>query len=367
MRLGSASISINGRFLGRRATGVDRFALEVIRAIDILMTERCPEVAGMNIELLIPHGVKSVPPFSSMTVRAVGSFGGQLWEQVDLPRASARGTLVLSLCNTAPVYWRNQAVVIHDAATAAIPQAFSRGFRWWYRLLMPMLGWVSRSVLTVSDFSRSELVERFKIAENKIRVVMEGGEHILRVPSDVSAIDRFGLAERPFVLAVSSMAAHKNFQLVLDAIAKLDDPPFDIAIAGGANSRVFGTAGLVHSDRIKWLGYVSDEELRALYEGAMCFVFPSLYEGFGIPPLEAMTCGCPVLAARAASIPEVCGNAAVYFDPRDAGELAAQLMRVASDADLRAELVNRGRAQAAKFSWETAARQVLAACREVAN
>ncbi|GAA5182533.1 hypothetical protein GCM10025771_32040 [Niveibacterium umoris] len=226
---------------------------------------------------------------------------------------------------------------------------------------------MSRRIITVSEFSKGELTRRFGIPAKKIDVVIEGGEHILRVPADVGAIARFGLADRPFVLAVSSMAAHKNFRLVLDTIAKLDDPPFDIAIAGGANARVFGSAGLVHSDRVKWLGYVSDGELRALYEGAMCFVFPSLYEGFGIPPLEAMTCGCPVVAARAASIPEVCGDAAVFFDPHNADELAAQLVRVAGDADLRAELVAKGRVQAAKFSWEAAACQVLAACREVAK
>lgn len=361
------NISINGRFLCRRATGVDRFALEVIRAIDNMAASGRPETAGLEIEVLVPQGLESSPRFAALGVRAVGSLKGQAWEQIDLPRAARSGGLLLSLCNTAPILCRNQAVVIHDAATVAIPQAFSRGFRWWYRVLMPALGRVSRAVLTVSEFSRTELGERFGIPARKLRVVVEGGEHILRVAPDASAISRFGLNRRPYVLAVSSMAAHKNFRLVLDAIAKLDEPPFDIAIAGGANSRVFGVAGLVESDRVKWLGYVSDEELRALYESAMCFVFPSLYEGFGIPPLEAMTCGCPVLAARAASIPEVCGDAAVYFDPRNADELAAQLMRVAGDAALRAELAAKGRQQAAKFSWEKAACQVLAACREVAK
>ncbi|MBB4011600.1 glycosyltransferase family 4 protein [Niveibacterium umoris] len=362
----SSTIVVNGRFLGRRATGVDRFAYEVLNAIDSLLDRSDPRLAELEFKVLIPRTVPERHQFRNISVSAVGKRDGQLWEQLDL-RGAVKGRLLLSLCNTAPAGVRSQVVVIHDAATAAIPRAFSRGFRWWYRILMPLLGLMSRRIITVSEFSKGELTRRFGIPAKKIDVVIEGGEHILRVPADVGAIARFGLADRPFVLAVSSMAAHKNFRLVLDTIAKLDDPPFDIAIAGGANARVFGSAGLVHSDRVKWLGYVSDGELRALYEGAMCFVFPSLYEGFGIPPLEAMTCGCPVVAARAASIPEVCGDAAVFFDPHNADELAAQLVRVAGDADLRAELVAKGRVQAAKFSWEAAACQVLAACREVAK
>jgi glycosyltransferase involved in cell wall biosynthesis len=166
------------------------------------------------------------------------------------------------------------------------------------------------------------------------------------------------------VFAVSSLATHKNFGLVVEALGKLENPPFDIAIAGGANARVFGNSGILNSPNIKWLGYVSDEELRALYESAMCFVFPSIYEGFGIPPLEAMNCGCPVLASHAASIPEVCGDAALYFNPNDADELAALLLRVSKDEELRAEFSRKGLARAQEFSWENAARQILDVCRE---
>jgi glycosyltransferase involved in cell wall biosynthesis len=243
-----------------------------------------------------------------------------------------------------------------------MPMAFSRAFRLWYRVLVPLLGKVSRTVLTVSEFSRQEIASAFGVPRDKISVVVEGGEHILRIPADTTAIQRFGLSGRPYILAVSSMAAHKNFQLVLDAISCLGNPPFDVAIAGGANPRVFGVSGMVDCERVKWLGYVSDAELRALYESAICFVFPSLYEGFGIPPLEAMNCGCPVLASLAASIPEVCGDAALYFDPHDADELATLLLRVANDSALCAELVMKGHERAAQFSWEMAARQIVAAC-----
>ncbi|HKY01375.1 MAG TPA: glycosyltransferase family 1 protein [Burkholderiales bacterium] len=357
-------ILINGRFLSRTPTGVDRFAYEVLAGIDQLLEADDPCVQGLRFKLLLPPGVTQKKAFTAIETATVGEKNGQLWEQFDLPRAVGRGDLLLNLCNTAPAFLRRQIVVIHDATTVRYPVAFSRSFRNWYRILMPILGRSARRVLTVSDFSKNEIARAFHIPTRKCEVVIEGGEHILRTSASVDAVHRFGLDKRPFVLAVSSLAAHKNFKLVLEALALMPNPPFDVAIAGGANSRVFGAMGDLGSDKVRWLGYVEDDELRALYEHALCFVFPSLYEGFGIPPLEAMVCGCPVLAANAASIPEVCGDAALYFDPRNPTALATLLQKISSDESLREDLCRRGRQRAQLFSWDTAARQVVQACRE---
>jgi glycosyltransferase involved in cell wall biosynthesis len=356
-------ISINGRFLCRRATGVDRFAFELLSVIDRWVGERSPLVDGLCFRVVVPKAAGTVPAICHIPVIHVGGRSGQSWEQWDLPKAMGPNEWLLSLCNTAPILGRRQIVAIHDAATVAVPQAFSRVFRTWYRFLMPALGRRARSIVTVSEFSRLELQQAFGVAATKISVVSEGGEHILRHQPDIDALVRHGLHERPYVLAVSSMAAHKNFQLVLAALAKIPNPPFDVAIAGGANSAVFGQAGAALGKQVKWLGYVSDAELRALYEGATAFVFPSIYEGFGIPPLEAMHCGCPVLAARAASIPEVCGDAAIYFDPRSSDELASVLLQVTGDRALREKLRAKGYAQAARFGWDLGAQQLLDVCR----
>jgi len=221
--------------------------------------------------------------------------------------------------------------------------------------------------LTVSQFSRGEIHREFGVPDRKISVVSEGGEHIKRVESFSYTISKFRLDRKPFILAVSSMAEHKNFRLVVEALSRISDPPFDVAIAGGANARVFGNSGLLDSDSVRLLGYVSDSELRALYENALAFVFPSIYEGFGIPPLEAMVCGCPVLASTAASIPEVCGDAALYFDPRSSEELAALMLKIASDETLRMELRDRGYRRSQQFSWDLGARQVLKVCAELGS
>jgi glycosyltransferase involved in cell wall biosynthesis len=272
------------------------------------------------------------------------------------------GALLLSMCNTGPAFRREHVVVIHDAGTERLPKGFSRSFRWWYRVLMPLLGRNSRRVVTVSEFSRRELEEVYSIPLAKTGVVSVGVEHILRTPLDPTALERFKLGKRPYLLAVSSMAANKNFRLILEALALMDPPPFDIAIAGGANPRVFGMAGQVDSERGHWLGYISDAELRTLYSGALGFVFPSLYEGYGLPPVEAMACGCPVLVADAASIPEVCGDVGLYFDPHDPVALKDAMLRLAGDPALREQMIARGLKRAAECRWDKVAREVLAEC-----
>lgn len=355
-------IAINGRFLTRRAMGVDRFAYEILAAIDELIEESDSIIEDLEFKIIVPARSRVEIKFRHILIEEYGFFTSQLWEQLDLPRAIGKESILLSLCNTGPIFCRRHVVVIHDAATVRVPTSYSRIFRLWYRILMPLLGMFSSRVLTVSSFSKTDVSSAFGIPISKIDIVSESGEHILRVPRSDSAIQRHRLTKGQYVLAVGSLAAHKNFKLILEAFAKIDSPTFDIAVVGGANLKVFGSAELADSPRLKRLGYVTDSELRALYDDAMCFVFPSFYEGFGLPPLEAMNCGCPVLAARTASIPEVCGDAALYFDSHDADSLHKLLLDISTNATLYDELAKKGRVRAAEFSWLHTARKLIAVC-----
>jgi glycosyltransferase involved in cell wall biosynthesis len=188
----------------------------------------------------------------------------------------------------------------------------------------------------------------------RIEVIPESGEHILRVAADPSVLARFDLGGRPYVLCVGSQAPHKNLGAVARAAALLDDPDIRIVAVGGAGSRVF-TEAASGATRLMRTGHVTDGELRALYENAHCFIFPSLYEGFGLPPLEAMHCGCPTIVARRAALPEVCGDGALYCDPDDPSDIATQLRRVLSSSLLRSELRERGLVRAKVFTWQGAA------------
>lgn len=354
-------IALNGRFLSQRVTGVQRHARELVRAVDALLERESGR--GLDLSLLLPPDGKRDLQLRRIETRQVGRLKGQLWEQLELP-LYARDRLLLNLANTAPMLGPKQMVMIHDASVFAVPHAYSGSFGRWYRLMLPY--WARRAslVLTNSQFSRTELARWLRIPSEKIRVVGGGHEHILGTPSDEAILARHRLGIRPYVLAVSNLSRHKNLEAVRAAIELLGPAGCDYVLAGPTNPRVFGSSGQESPAHVIRLGYVADGELRALYEHAACLVYPSRYEGFGIPPLEAMACGCPVVASRTGSLPEVCGNAALYVDPDDPRQVAAAIRRVLCEEGLGEELRQRGRDQAKRWTWTRSAIDTLAAVQE---
>ena len=361
----NTSVVINGRFLTQETTGVQRYAMELVKALDRLVSDADPMVEAYSFELLAPRGkLQQNLGLENIPVRQVGRLGGHLWEQLELPRYVREGCL-LSLCNAAPLAKRNQIVVVHDAAVFANPQNFSFRFRTWYRLLLVGLGRIAARVATVSSFSKKELIRYCKMPEAKLRVTLEGGEHVLSVPADEKILRQQELERRPFVLAVSSLSPNKNFRAVVRAAELLGDTDFDVVVAGGTNPRIFSRSGQSLPGSVKHVGYVSDGELRALYEHAACFVYPSFYEGFGLPPLEAMSCGCPTIASETASMPEVCGDAVLYCNPDDPANIAHKIRQLMEDERLRENLRARGLQRASRFSWESCAIETVSVLDEL--
>jgi glycosyltransferase involved in cell wall biosynthesis len=250
-------------------------------------------------------------------------------------------------------------VVIHDAGVFDTPESYSLAFRAWYRTLHLALPRLGARIVTVSDFSRGRLAARLRLDPDSIAVMPEGGEHVLRVAADDGVLARHGLAAQRYALAVGTRAAHKNLAALRDVAALLAARGMVLAVAGGVQGGVFSGPADAQGTGVALLGRVSDAELRALYENALCLVFPSRYEGFGIPPLEAMWCGCPVLAARAGAVPEVCDEAALWFDAEGPETQAAALTRLLDEPGLAETLRAAGRARAALYSWDAAARRLL--------
>jgi glycosyltransferase involved in cell wall biosynthesis len=348
-------IAINGRFLSQRVTGVQRFATEITRALDAMMAEfRLPDA-----RLLRPAG--GMPsPFGNLREEASSLLRGQAWEQAELP-LRARGCLLLNLGNTAPLAMGpNQAVVIHDAGVFDTPESYSGAFRAWYRTLHLALPRVGARLVTVSEFSRGRIAHHLRIDPARIGVMPEGAEHILRAPADADVLDRNGLRPGGYALVVGNPAAHKNLAALRECAGLLARRGLVLAIAGAADTAVFRQGGGVEGQAALALSRVSDAELRALYENAICLLFPSRYEGFGLPPLEAMACGCPVIAAASGSVPEVCGDAALWFDHDGARRLPAMLARLLEEDGLYDSLRARGLERAALFTWRGAAERLLA-------
>lgn len=343
------SIAINGRFLSQPITGVQRYAFELLRALDRLLLGGMLEAIPVNV--YVPPDTTNLPPFSVLNIRRVGHFTGQAWEQLDLSRC-ARGALLFTPCGGAPVMHKPHVVTIHDACAFATPNAFTRTYGVYYRNLFRFIARSAAHVITVSEFSRREIVKHLAIPESKITCTYLSGEHILRNTQDRGILEEHGLRENKFILAVGSKNPNKNLTGFAHACRLLPKGNIQVAIAGGTNPTIFGDVSL-SSDTLIQLGFVNDSQLRSLYEHAAFFVFPSLYEGFGLPPLEAISLGCPVVVSNSASLPEIFGGAAVYCNPHSPEDIAKQALRVLDgDHPDREFLV----AHASKFTWERCAR-----------
>jgi len=351
------NIIINGRFLSQAVTGVQRYALGVVKALDDLLDSGVIDPGLYSFTLLAPKDIRYRPDLRHIDIEVVGRLKGHLWEQVELPLYADKRVLV-NLCTPAPLIKRNQVVMIHDAATYACPDEFSTAFRTWYKIMLYGLCKRAAKVVTVSNFSKKELAHYCKTDETNIHVVYPGIDHFNQTQADESVLQKYDLSGKKFVLAVSSLSPRKNFLRLVDAIATLGDTDLDLVVVGGSNHKVFNRIGLESRNRVKWLSSINDKELKALYGSAYCFAFPSWYEGFGLPPIEAMLCGCPVVAANRASLPEVCGEAALYCDPYDPQDIAGKIRLLWNNASLRDDLQARGLARASVFTWEKCAQDM---------
>jgi glycosyltransferase involved in cell wall biosynthesis len=282
-----------------------------------------------------------VPP------RALAHRAGHAWEQAWLPALAAGSGLLYSPANLAPVAFSRNAVVIHDVAALRHPEAYTRAYVAYQRRILPKLARRARVLITVSEFARQEIVELLHVAPERITVIPEGvAEHFFDATPDPQLASRYGLT-KPYVLTVGTVSERKNLASLEQASRDRD---FELVLAGSDRGYLRGASGPVRR-----LGYVPEEDLPGLYAGAVALAMPSRYEGFGLPCLEAMAAGTPVVAAARGALPETVGEAGLLVNPDRPGELAGALSELVSDASLRAKLVDAGRRRAARFSWDTTA------------
>lgn len=346
-------IYINGRFLTQRITGVQRYALEITKAMDELIGQN-EKLQKNEYVLIAPDNILYRPELRNISIIVKGFFHGHIWEQLELPMYTIDGFL-FNFCNCAPILKRNQTVTIHDAAIAVMPQTFSWYFRTWYNLMFRVLGKNLEQIFTVSNFSRKELHKYFGIQMSKIAITYNGIDHIRNITPDASILDRFNIGDKKYALAVSSLNPSKNFRLVLNIAAKMPDILF--IIAGGNNSKVFNSIGLETPPNAKFIGYVSDEELMALYQKASVFLYPSLYEGFGIPPLEALSFKCSVVVSDIEVFHEVYDNAVEYCSPYNCDEWEKILDKILQKKYNANNLFEKKSLD--KYKWEKVALRVL--------
>ena len=298
------TIYINGRFLTQPMTGVERYAYNMCKA---LAEQHQPVI------LVCPKTpIQDCYDVSRLQIVHYGCGNSHFWEQCVLPFffMGKKNYVVLSFTGLGSILVRHKIMTIHDLSFLENPKWFSRAYYWWYKIMTPLAVRTSQHIITVSAFSKQEIRRFYSfLREQDITVIYNATDKNLFRP-----LPQVPAPTERFALAVSSLDPRKNFNRLIEAFEDIQDCKLYIV---GARHRVFTQQDdpAVHQDNIHYLGRVTDEELVRLYNQAVCFIFPSIYEGFGLPPIEAMSCGCPVLVSDIPVLREVCGDAAIYFDP----------------------------------------------------
>ena len=353
--------AINGRFLAQSVTGVQRYAREIVCAIDRRLANNPAIGSHLDVEVLMPPNAVVDFALSAIRLRVVGRLSGHAWEQAELPLHVKGG--LLSLCNTGPVLSRKHIVCMHDTNTRNYPESYSPSFRALYRFLLPALGRSAESVSTVSHYSAGELARHGICRPEKIFVAPNGHEHAREWRPRHSLKTQMASGPDTIVL-VGSAAPHKNAILILGMAQRLQAAGLRVAVAGMSDARVFNLPTVAEAPNLSWLGRLTDSELAALLQDSMCLAFPSFAEGFGLPPLEAMALGCPVVVSDRASLPEICGDAALYAAPDDADAWLSRFVKLRKSPRLRDDLVARGKDRTLRYRWDTSAELYLMAMLE---
>jgi glycosyltransferase involved in cell wall biosynthesis len=330
---GPGPVAIDARAAARAELGgVERWARELARRLPALR----------------PGDYVVLRPPAALAHRA-----GHAWEQIVLPvRASRlRSRALLCPANLAPLAYPRSVVVVHDAAVLRHPGWYSRAYAAWQRRALPAVARRAWRVVTVSEFARRELAD---LLEVDAAVVPGGVDERFTPAADPEPVRRAHALARPYVLCVASHTARKNLAALVPAARALAADGVDVVVAGGHRPQFAREEGL---EALRLLGHVDDALLPGLYAGAEAFALPSRYEGFGLPVLEAMASGTPVVAARAGALPETCAGAAWLVEP-DGDAVAAALTALLRDRGERERLRAAGLARAAGFSWNATARAV---------
>jgi glycosyltransferase involved in cell wall biosynthesis len=358
-----AKIYINGRFLQQPITGVQRYSRELVKAWDGLLASGWIDPVLFEFVILVPRGAVSSPvPLQHIEVRPVGRLRGHAWAQVEFP-LHARDGVMFSPGNIHPAITlrRPGVVTVHAVVHLYFASSYSIGIRNLYSLLLPRSMASAQAVITVSESERRNIIRMYPWVRDRIFVVHPGVNHFEHLPHPTPSE-----ASNPedYVLWVSSLIKLKNLQNVIDAIDLLNEQmPLRLIVVGGSDGGLLSCDLRIPSrigGRVEFRGQVNDSDvLSDLYQHALCFAFTSLYESFGLGPLEAMRHGCPVVVSNIPALRETCADAALFCDPRNPADLARQITLLANDRRLRNELRNRGLERSSSFTWEACAKKTF--------
>lgn len=307
---------IDGLFLTQRITGTQRYAYELVNELDRIVEKDF-------IEVLVPETTQNIPDYKNIKVVKYGKLKGIAWQQIDLFRYLHKNKKQgIFLNNILPLFYRKGFITVHDICYKANPQFYS-SFRdkvsmLWHRLNYYAAVHSDITILTVSDFSKGEIIKYYNVPRERINVIYCGWQHINKINQSSDTFEKYPMLNpNEYYFSMSTLGANKNFKWILYAAKNNPEKTFTIA-GGGKLKGAADAAGFADLPNIHFLGYVSDEDAKTLMANCKAFLFPTLYEGFGIPPLEAVACGCKqIFVSDTPCMREIYGDFAGYLNQND--------------------------------------------------
>jgi len=371
----NTKIAINATFAHENPTGLGVYTYELVR--ELLKTESDFDFivysSSTHLKNLYPNRVTWVTPYTSPDFGFKGHLVRLLWQQTILPfklRMQKASLLYSAVSEGILSSHRKQIITIHDILPIKHPESCPK-MKYYFYYSLPILLNNSQAIICVSENTKQDIIAYHGIKDRPVYVIYEGFNRQRFYARENGTVQKlYGLTN--YLLYIGDLRPYKNLERSLEAFARLNLREFKFVIGGKKDPRFYPRVKkkmdeLFLKDRVVFLDYVPEKNLPHLYSEAAAFVFPSLYEGFGLPPLEAMACGCPVIASNAGSLPEVCGDAAYYVNPYDVESIAEGIYRVLKDDVLRSTLIEKGFERVKLFSWEKTAKEHLKVFEEVLN
>ncbi len=343
------NIFVNSVFLANKMVGVTRFAIEISKELKII---------DPNIKFIAPPKILHQEVANELNVIPFGKSKGYLWEQTMLPLflKNRKNYTLLNLQNTAPLFCENQIVTLCDIKYVRYPQCCSFVSRTTLRTIVPRVLKSCKHIITISEFSKKEICDFYQINPDKISVIYCDSFIKFNKENVEKKIEN-----EKYILTVSTLNYHKNLGVLIDAFNQMEDTNIFLYIVGELTNSSYSSllhAKIKQNKKIKLLARIDDNELIKLYQSAFAFVYPSFYEGFGIPPLEAQACGCPVIASDQASLPEVLQDSALYFDPYNTNDIKEKILFLLKNELEGKKLILKGNNNIERFSWKKSAEKL---------
>jgi len=364
----------------KQTGGIGRYVRELtgaLASIDRSNAYRLFAAGAKSAELPEPPGVN----FSWNSTRITSKWLARLWHRAGIPLPVETFTGPVDLYHATdfvlpPTRSRTRTLLtVHDLSFVRVPSAASPPLKAYLDAVVPPSVEAAERILADSEATKADLIDLYRTREDKITVLYSGVNPRFRRVNDPEALQRmrlkYGLASISYILSVGTVQPRKNYSRVVEALSSIRQSGQDLhyVIAGGSGwlqdelRETIARTGMI--DYVHTLGLVEDRDLPALYSGARMLAMVSLYEGFGLPVLEAMACGTPVITSNLSSLPEVGGRAALLVDPHDSEAICDAILKLQTDAMSRKQLIEAGYRQAKKFSWERAARELKSTYDEI--